>query len=82
MKYIALCLLLIAAPVGSQSTLPPIPVNIVCHRASCAVEFWGRGSGIRIETKSRAEAEKLAAILVENSGRAYAFEPRFWRRPK
>lgn len=79
MKYIALSLLLIAAPVGSQSTLPPIPVNIVCTPATigraelCMVEFWGPLSGVNVATRNRVEAEKLVAILLENSGRNYTY---------
>ncbi len=73
-------LLTIAAPAGTHSTLPPIPVNVVCtaptlgRPALCSVEFWGPLSGISIATRNQAEAEELAALLIENSGRAYVYE--------
>lgn len=64
---------------SAQSTLPPIPAYITCSRFACAVELWGRGSGVKVETRSRAEAEKLVAILIENSGRDYVFGPDLWQ---
>lgn len=78
MKYF-LMLLLLAPCAQAQSALPPVPVNIVCTVPTmgkpqvCRVEFWGALSGVSVETKNRIEAEKLVAILLENSGRDYVF---------
>lgn len=84
MKRIAIALLLIAFPTFGHSTLPPIPVNIICtvqtlgRPQSCHVEMWGSMSGVRIDVKSLEDAEELVAVLEANSGRDYQFLPEYW----
>ena len=77
---IAACMLAMAiGPAAAQSTLPPVPVGMVCTVPTmgkpqrCMVWFWGPMSGVAVSVASQVDGERLVAILLENSGRNYEY---------